>query len=342
MSRKAVILAVIAMATGLAAYKVPEPFLFQTPGGWPAPVYDFKAQPLAAAKVTLGRVLFHEPLLSRDNTISCSSCHLPNTAFTHVDHELSHGIEGRIGKRNAPALMNLAWSKSFMWDGAVNHIEVQSLAPIEHPDEMNETLAHVVEKLRASAYYRHLFKTAYGDSLVTGERTLKALAQFMLTLVSANSKYDQVMRGEATFSKGEANGYQVFKAQCASCHTEPLFTNAGFENNGLEVDTSLKDYGRMAISQLIEDSLKFKVPSLRNIEVTYPYMHDGRFRNLQMVLFHYSTGIYQSPSLARQLKGGLALSEEDKRNLIAFLKTLTDEAFLHNPSFQPPPAIVEQ
>lgn len=339
MSRKAAILFVLVLTVAFCAYKAPDTPLFQVPKGWPQPAYDFKAKPLTKEKVALGRALFHDPILSRDNTISCSSCHLPNTAFTHVDHDLSHGIDGRIGTRNSPALVNLAWGKSFMWDGAVNHIEVQALAPIENHLEMDESIANVVKKLQATPVYGAMFKNAFGDTLVTGERTLKAIAQFMLTLVSADSKYDKVMRGEAAFNQWEEKGYTLFKSNCASCHKEPLFTNESFENNGLAVDTTLNDYGRIKITHRASDSLKFKVPTLRNVEVSYPYMHDGRFKSLQMVLFHYTNGIQQSPTLAKQLKNGIVLSEDDKRCLIAFLKTLTDEAFLHNPSFQPPTQI---
>ncbi len=334
MNKKAIIILLV-IAVVICAFAAPDDAPFVIPKGWPAPLYNFKANPLTPAKVELGRRLFHDPLLSKDNTISCSSCHLPQTAFTHVDHDLSHGIEGRIGRRNAPALMNLAWGKSFMWDGAVNHLDVQALAPMESHEEMDEGIGNVVKKLQRATSYRELFKAAYGDTTVTGERTLKALSAFMLTFISADSKYDRVQRGEMAFNEWEAKGYTLFKANCASCHKEPLFTNGSFENNGLSLDTTLNDYGRMTITHKTSESLKFKVPTLRNVEVSYPYMHDGRFKSLQMVLFHYSSDIHQSPTLAKQLKRGIALSEDDKRCLIAFLKTLTDENFLRRASFQP-------
>ncbi len=336
MHRKAIILLLFATAAILCAFVAPDDVPFRVPAGWPQPVYNFRSNPLSAEKIALGRRLFHDPLLSRDNTISCASCHLPQTAFTHIDHDLSHGIEGRIGRRNSPALVNLAWGRSFMWDGAVNHLDVQALAPMESHEEMDESLARVVQKLQANSTYARLFRAAYGDTLVTGERTLKALSQFMLTFISADSKYDKVQRGAAQFNEWEGKGYALFKTHCASCHREPLFTNGGFENNGLAPDTTLNDYGRITVTRRAADSLKFKVPTLRNVEVSYPYMHDGRFRSLQMVLFHYSSDIHQSPTLAKSLRGGIALSEDDKRCLIAFLKTLTDESFLHNQSFLSP------
>jgi cytochrome c peroxidase len=317
--------------------------LFLTPKGWQKPLYDFTKNPLTKEKIALGRKLFYDPILSKDNTISCSSCHLSHTAFTHIDHELSHGIKGRIGTRNSPALMNLAWQNSFMWDGSINHLDMQSLAPITHPDEMGETIENVIVKLQKTGKYPILFKQAFGDSIITGANTLKSISQFMLTLVSAESKYDKVMSLQGTKQAGDKNvafnpyelkGYDLFKTHCAACHKEPLFMSNSFENNGLEPDKDLLDSGRIKLTKRKEDAFKFKVPTLRNIEVSYPYMHDGRFPNLQMVLFHYTEGVHQSETLSPLLKNKMNLSEEDKRNLIAFLKTLTDEDFLHNPDFQ--------
>jgi cytochrome c peroxidase len=306
------------------------PVYLPVPKNWTKPIYDFSQNQLTEENVQLGKALFYDPLLSEDNTISCASCHSPYSAFTHNDHKVSHGIYDRTGTRNAPALQNLAWSNNFMWDGAVHHLDAQAMAPIHNTLEMNETLQNVVGKLRKSALYRGAFYRAYGDSLATGTNTLKAMSQFMLTLVSANSKYDRVTRREEIFSDGETRGYELFKANCASCHKEPLFTNNNFENNGLEPDSLFKDYGRMKVTLNKKDSLKFKVPSLRNVAVTYPYMHDGRFASLQMVLFHYTNGIHQSKTLAKQLRKPMVLSETDKRDLISFLKTLTDEAFLRD------------
>ena len=314
------------------SFNISEPVPFVVPEGWPEPVYDFTKNPLTKEKIELGRHLFYDPLLSKDTTISCSSCHLVYTAFTHVDHDLSHGIKGKIGTRNSPALMNLAWHESFMWDGAVNHLDMQAIAPIEHPAEMGGSFPNVVKKLQASSKYRKMFYEAFGDSLVTGEHLLKALSQFELTLVSANSKYDKVMRKEAgiAFTEQEAKGYAVFQKNCNSCHTEPLFTNNNFTNNGLPVDTTLNDWGRMTITKNPADSLRFKVPTLRNIAFSYPYMHDGRFKKISQVIKHYQKGIVDSPTLAPILKNGLQLTHEDRIDLTAFLLTLSDKAFLFN------------
>jgi cytochrome c peroxidase len=227
-----------------------------------------------------------------------------------------------------------------MWDGAINHLDMQALAPISHPDEMGEKIEHVTKKLQASKIYPNLFCSAFGDSVVTGEKTLKAISQFMLTLISCDSKYDSVMRKQKQFTSQEKSGYKLFQKNCSSCHTEPLFTNLQFENNGLTADVTLKDYGRMKITKNAEDSLKFKVPTLRNIEFSYPYMHDGRFKKLPDVLKHYTKGIVQSKTLSKHLQQPILLSSNEKVDLIAFLLTLTDKKFLFNPNYSYPKNIL--
>ena len=320
----------ILLFVALCAFQIAKEPLFSVPVNWPKPAYDFSKNPLSSQKVELGRALFYDPILSKNNMISCASCHSPFTAFTHVDHDLSHGIDDRIGTRNSPALMNLAWHSSFMWDGAINHLDMQALAPISHPDEMGEKIESVVLKLQQLKNYRSLFYKAFGDSLITGEHTLKALSQFMLTLVSSNAKYDSVMRKQAQYTPQEKNGYALFQKNCASCHAEPLFTNLQYENNGLAVDTTLNDYGRMKVTKNKNDSLKFKVPTLRNIEFSFPYMHDGRFKTIAAVLKHYTTEVKQSNTLSVHLQKPLILSSNQKVDLTAFLLTLTDKSFLFN------------
>ena len=312
----------------ILAFQLPEPVLFKVPVGWPSPVYDLKTNPLQPAVVHLGRVLFYDPLLSRNNKISCASCHSPYNAFAHVDHALSHGVDDRIGRRNAPAIMNLAWSKSFMHDGAILHLDMQPLFPITHPDEMGEQFDHVLSKMKQDSLYPLIFKDAFGDTSITGEHVLKAISQFMLTLVSCNARYDSVMRGESVFTAQEQRGYSLFKMHCASCHTEPLFTNDEFANTGLLIDTLIKDYGRMSVTKKSDESLKFKVPTLRNIEYTFPYMHDGRFKSLFEVLTHYDTGIQQSATLAAALQTPMHLSSNNRVDIMAFLLTLSDRPFL--------------
>ncbi|SDE68208.1 cytochrome-c peroxidase [Ulvibacter litoralis] len=312
--------------------------LFDYPEYWPKPAYDFSKLSMTEEEFQLGRHLFYDPILSRDNTISCASCHLQATGFTHVDHDLSHGIDGNIGTRNSMTLMNLAWSTSFMWDGGVNHIEVQALAPITSEDEMDNSLEAIVEKLNASEKYKTLFYRVHNDSVVTGQKTLLALTQFVVMLNSYNSKYDKYIRNEAggEFTAQEKNGLELFRTNCASCHKEPLFTSQDFKNIGLAVDTTLNDFGRMGITANKSDSLKFKVPTLRNIQFTSPYMHDGRFETLQEVLQHYTTGIQQSNTLAPELKNDILLTPNERVDLLVFLRTLSDTDFLFNKRFNYP------
>ncbi len=313
----------------------PTPLYFQIPKGWPKPNYNFSKNPLTEEGFQLGRQLFYDPILSKDSTISCASCHLQATGFTHVDHSLSHGIDGKIGTRNSMTMMNLAWSKTFMWDGGVNHLDVQPLNPITSPVEMNETLANVVNKLQKSDKYKSLFFAAFGDENITGQRVLKALSQFELLLVTANSKYDKVMRKEAVFTEQEQNGYQLFNNNCASCHTEPLFTNGKYENNGIPLDTTLNDIGRQRITEKSEDYLKFKVPTLRNIQFTNPYMHDGRFKKLTEVIKHYNS-LGNNKNLPKQLQKPMNLTDNERVDLVAFLLTLTDTEFLFDKRFSYP------
>jgi cytochrome c peroxidase len=319
-----------------SAYKAINEYRFTVPHGWPKPIYDFSKNPLTVEKTELGRALFYETLLSRNNTVSCNNCHSQFTSFAHIDHALSHGIDNKTGTRNAPALMNLAWQNTFMWDGAINHLDMQPLAPISKENEMNSNMDSVVRKLQQTRMYPLLFYKAFGDSIITGEYTLKAISQFMLTIISANSKYDNVMRKQTAFTAQENSGYKLFKKNCSSCHTEPLFSNYQFENNGLSMDTTLNDFGRVKVSNKPSDSLKFKVPTLRNIEFSYPYMHDGRFKRLSEVLNHYTSGIAQSKTLAIQLQKPIILTSNEKVDLIAFLLTLTDKEFLFNSKYAYP------
>jgi cytochrome c peroxidase len=327
---------VIAACVSLLSFTITEVKLGY-PGYFPSPEYDLSKNPLDTSIIALGRHLFYNPVLSANNTISCASCHSPYNAFSHTDHDVSHGINDQVGTRNAPALFNLAWQKTFMWDGAINHLDMQALAPISHPKEMGETIASVVKKLNGANFYRKMFYTAYHDSAITGEKVLKALAQFQLTLVSANAKYDQVRQGKTNFTVQEENGYRLFLNYCNACHTEPMFTNYTFASNGLPVDTTLNDFGRWMVTQKSEDSLLFKVPSLRNLSYTYPYMHDGRFKKLQQVLNHYTNGVQQHKNLSKALKKTIALSSNEKVDLLAFLLTLNDPGFVFNQKHQHPP-----
>jgi cytochrome c peroxidase len=310
---------------------------FEIPSGFPTPHYDFTLNPLTKEGIALGRQLFYDGRLSKDGNFPCASCHQQFDAFATFDHDLSHGFNNSFTSRNAPGLFNLAWQKAFMWDGGINNIEVQPLAPLTNSNEMAETIDNVINKLNQDEKYKQMFKAAFGTDEINSQRMLKALSQFMLSLVSANSKYDMVKKGQASFNSQEQAGYTLFQAKCESCHTEPMFTDYSYRNNGLTMDSYLKDLGRMKITGDPSDSLKFKVPSLRNVGITYPYMHDGRFWFLTQAVDHYRTGIVQSSTLDPLLRNGMQLSYLDVQNITAFLRTLTDSSFLSNSKFSAPP-----
>lgn len=301
--------------------------LFKKPAHFPEPNYAFKGKRVDSLQVLLGRALFYDEALSIDFSTSCASCHSPFSAFTHNDHEVSHGIQDRFGKRNSPPLFNLAWQPYYMWDGAINNLDVQALAPINHPDEMGESTEHVLKKIKHSWRYRSLFNKVYGDTLINSERMLKSISSFLVTLVSAESKYDRVMLKKDSFNLQEQNGYTLFKNNCNTCHTEPLFTSFNFENNGIGMLEKYRDLGRAAISGDPQDSLRFKVPSLRNLEFTYPYMHDGRMQKLYQVLDHYS-GITLQKADGTKVSVQ-KFSPEEKVDLMAFLLALGDRTFLY-------------
>ncbi len=303
-----------------------------TPAHFPTPHYQKELQQITEAKITLGRALFYDPILSADHTISCASCHSPYNGFAHTDHKLSHGIHDSIGTRNAPALFNLAWQQSLMWDGASHHLDMQALAPITHPGEMGGSIENILIKLSKSGIYPSLFRKAYGTDSITSQRMLKALTQFQLSLISANAKYDRVKQGKEEFSPQEKAGYTLYQAKCKSCHVEPLFSNYSFKNNGLAPDKNIEDLGKYSVTILPTDSFLFKVPSLRNLSYTYPYMHDGRFRKLSEVLNHYTSLTDDREHLSKELERGVSLSSNEKADLIAFLLTLDDKEFIFNPT----------
>jgi len=296
--------------------------------------------PLTTEGVDLGRRLFHDLRLSRNNNQSCATCHDQSKAFTD-GRAYSVGAQGDAGRRNAMPLVNLAWMKEFFWDGRVKSLREQVLMPIQDAHEMNETLENVVAKLARDAEYASRFKAAFGSGGVTRERLALALEQFLLTLVSQESKFDLAARKVAQLTAQEQRGLQLFVtehdsarglrgADCFHCHGGNLFSNHQFMNNGLASRGS--DRGRMEVTGAESDRAKFKVPTLRNVALTAPYMHDGRFATLEEVVEHYNGKLHRSPNLdpnlAKHPEAGLGLSAEDKAALVAFLKTLTDEPFV--------------
>ena len=309
---------------------------FQKPANFPEPEYNFANNMVTKSGFELGRTLFYEPRLSRNNTVSCGSCHIQSSAFTQHGHDVSHGIDDRLGTRNSPPIMNLAWNKAFMWGGGVYDLDLQPIAPITAHEEMDENLDNVFAKIRALPKYKALFKSAFGSEEVNTARFMKALSQFMLMCISSNSKYDKVMRKEGglTFSQDESEGYAIFKQKCASCHSEPLFTDGSFRNNGLGI-SPINDQGLYNATLQETDKYKFKVPSLRNLRYTGPFMHDGRFLTLAGVLEHYNSEVQHTANLDPLLNGaepGIKLNETEKSKLTAFLATLNDEEFITNTS----------
>jgi cytochrome c peroxidase len=298
------------------------------PSHFPEPHYSFENNEITKERFELGKKLFFDPLLSIDNTISCGSCHAQTHAFADHNVSLSSGVNGALGTRNSPSIANMIWQKSFLWDGGVNHLEMFSIAPILNPVEMNETIPGILAKLNNSSFYKNAFQKAYGVDEINDQVLFRSLTVFMAMIVSADSKYDKWRQGNATLSTKEKAGLELFRQHCASCHSEPLFTDHSFRNNGL--DSEFNDLGRALITLDPSDQGKFKVPSLRNVELTYPYMHDGRFWSLQQVMDHYASGIHSSATLDPVLTNGIVLSDTEKEQLIAFLKTLTDYSLLNN------------
>lgn len=314
----------------------PTPMALPIPPGWPAPLYDLKKNPLTREGFELGRKLFYDERLSRDSTISCASCHQQFGAFATYEHPLSHGIDNTLTTRNAPALQNLAWQKEYMWDGGITHLDLQPLAPLTATNEMGETIGNALRKLRRDTAYPKLFKAAFGDTTINTQRMDRALSQYLVLLISADSKYDKVKAGKDSFSLPERLGYAIFQKKCSGCHREPLFTDNSYRNTGVPLDSTLGDPGRMRITGDPGDSLKFKVPSLRNVAITHPYGHDGRFFTLLNVFEHYRKNMVVTPLTDSLLQHRLPLSNFEIGQLTAFLYTLTDTSFLKNPLYAPP------
>ena len=301
------------------------------PDHFPPAHYVFGNNVYSKKGFELGRKLFFDPILSLDSTISCESCHHQKDAFADGGRAFSVGINGQTSDRNSPPVFNMAWNRSFMWDGGINHIEIMPFAPIIHPKEMGEDLTNVVRKLNAHGEYPSLFQRVFGQGPITDQQMFWALAQYLGNLVSANSRYDRHVQGELSLTSSEMAGLGVFRQHCASCHQEPLFTDQGFHNNGL--DAVFIDEGRFRITQDPADLGTFKTPTLRNIALTAPYMHDGRFASLADVLEHYTQGIQASATLSSELQphvGGIFLSASEQLQLTDFLHALTDSDFVNN------------
>jgi cytochrome c peroxidase len=334
-------------------YPAPTPFALPAKPFFP-PAAIPADNPLTVEGIELGRHLFYETKLSGDNTQSCASCHNQAFAFTDNGRQFSTGITGAVGSRNSMPLFNLAYSpiaNRFFWDGRVATLRQQVLLPIEDPIEMHESLQNAIFKLEQTALYPELFGKAYGDEGITTERMAKALEQFILSIQSTDSKFDRFRANPVLnpLSESEDRGLRLFQrefsppgsgrpigADCFHCHGGHLFTNNIFANNGLDENPAA---GLSVVTNDPSDIGKFKTPSLRNIAVSGPYMHDGRFETLEEVLEHYNAHLKESPTLDVNLKSqgvGLGLTVQDKADIIAFLHTLTDSVYLNNPAYKSP------
>lgn len=324
------------------------PYKLKIPRGFPQMIIP-EDNPMTVEGVELGRKLFYDEILSQDYSISCGSCHAPDAAFS--DHrQVSLGVNGTPGNRQSMALINLGWSSGFFWDGRAATIEKQILQPVPNPVEMHLRWTDAVQRLQNHSGYPYLFKKAFNTYEIDSILVSKAIAQFIRTMMSGNSKFDRILNHEESFTTEEAQGYELFLndkiegvqagADCFHCHIGPIFfqLNTDYLNNGL--DASFADPGRGGFTGNPNDNGKFKIPTLRNIELSAPYMHDGRFATLDEVMNHYSTGLVSSPTISPLMKevgnGGLLLTPYEKNCVIAFMKTLTDWEFLHNPEFQDP------
>lgn len=315
------------------------PLDFQVPSNFPNLVYDIAANPPTEKGFELGKKLFYDGRLASDGLVSCGFCHIQEDAFTHHGHTVSHGVDNQEGTRNAPSIQNMAYMSTFMYDGATNHLDLQPIIPLTSEIEMNADLTAVLAMMKADSKYPGMFKAAFDDGKVNIENMLKAMSQFMVMMTSSNSRFDKYRRNESggTLTTEELAGYAVFKNKCASCHATDLMTDDQFRNNGLPINPKINDVGRYRVTELVSDYYKFKVQSLRNVAVTAPYMHDGRFGSLESVLEFYSSGVVDSetldPLLKQNGKLGITLSDTEKKQIIAFLNTLTDNEYLTDKRF---------
>ena len=316
----------------------PKPMPIKIPSNFPSPVYDLSVNPVTEEGFALGRQLFYEPLLSRDSNVSCGSCHQQSAAFIQAGHDFSHGVDNLHGRRNSLPIFNALFYKTFFWDGGVHNLDMVPVNPIENRIEMDEKMDNVLRKLNSSSQYRILFKQAFKADSITSKEFLQAFAQFMAAMISANTRYDKYVRNEGeVLTADELNGLNIFKQKCSSCHATDLFTDGSYRNNGITNDFRF-DKGREEITLNESDKGKFKVPTLRNIEYTAPYMHNGSLATLEDVLQHYTSGMKPSKtvdSTFRKNDGtfGIDLTPDEKKDLICFLKTLSDKEFITDKRF---------
>lgn len=326
----------------------PVPYRFPVLYAFPPMPVD-PENPVTVQGVALGRRLFYDKRLSADGDLACASCHRQAQAFSDGTNAFSKGRSGEATRRNAPPLFNLAWYPRLFLDGRAGSLEELVSIPLLDRHEMAMDWPELCARIAADEDYPADYTAAFGDGRVDSARTVQAIAQFLRTLLSYRSKYDRAIAGKVRFTPQEAMGYELVndqtKGDCLHCHTtdaNALGTTLGFSNNGLPggLESRSVDPGRAGVTGRASDVGKFKIPSLRNLAFTAPYMHDGRFANLQEVLDFYSTGVRAGPAVDARMEfahqGGVQLSQDEKASILAFLLTLSDTAFIHDPAFSNP------
>lgn len=308
------------------------------------------SNPVTIEGVELGRHLFYDPILSMDSTLSCAGCHKQESAFSDGPNTFSKGINGDLMTRNTMPLFNLAWYPALFWDGRATSIEDQAFHPVRAHNEMNLNWKEAERRINQSSFYKKMFQRAFGNQPIDSILIARAIAQFERSLISYNSKFDRIIRGEANFTADELKGFELMndtrKGGCLHCHSsdgDALGTSMKFSNNGLDAIFSPADYsdkGYGIITGKQTDMGLFKIPSVRNLAFTAPYMHDGRFKTLDEVLDFYSEGVNQSVNVDSKMefahRGGAHLTCDEKRQIISFLNTLNDSTFITTPAFSNP------
>jgi len=345
-------ISIISLAIFLVAFIAthkPTPYVFQDLKFFPK-MPQSSENPVTIEGADLGRHLFYDPILSKNNNMSCATCHKQEKAFSDAPNAFTKGNNGVLTNRNTMPLFNLAWYPSFFWDGKASSIEEQVFHPVRDPNEMNLTWKDATNGIKGSKFYKQKFKLAFPNQEIDSVLISKAIGQFLRTLISNNSKFDRVLAGNDYLDKDEYAGLVLMndmtKGDCLHCHTtdaDALGTIGQFSNNGLDniKDPKMyKDKGLGGHTNNEKDNGKFKIPSLRNIAVTAPYMHDGRFATLEEVLDFYSEGVQTSVNIDSKMgfahQSGVRLTKEEKKQIIAFLMTLTDSTFISNPDFSNP------
>lgn len=349
---KNVLLVLVVVAAIVASFRgieVPTPYTFPEMFFFPEMPQNSE-NPVTVEGVDLGRHLFYDPILSSDSSIACATCHRQENAFSDGGTQFSVGFGGATTQRNTPPLFNLAWYNGLFWDGRAANIEAQVFEPVRNHDEMNLDWGKAEQRVQNSPFYRQKFRAAFGDEAIDSVQIAKAIAQFERTLLSHNSTYDNAIQEKVKLSHDEYRGFVIMNDQsmgdCLHCHNtdgNPLATSLRYSNNGLDsvyAANKYRDAGRGVVTGNLEDYGKFKIPSLRNIAVTAPYMHDGRFKTLEEVVEFYASGLHDGanvdPKMQHAHRGGVPLTADEKRQIVAFMRALTDSTFITNPAFSNP------